>query len=178
MKQLHGICRVIILSGLLVFSAAAYASPPIEVAFSPDAGATALEVKAISEAKQSLRVAAYSFTSKPIAEALVAAHKRGVDVQVVLDKSNNRDKYTAATFLANMGIPTRIDSQYSIMHSKYMVIDGDTVETGSFNYTKAAERHNAENVIVIRDNPDLAKVYSQNWKRLWDESGEYVRTQH
>ncbi len=173
MKHPLNIFRVIILSGLLVFSATAYAEPPIEVAFSPDAGATELVVKAISEAKHSLRVAAYSFTSKPIAEALIAAHKRGIDVQVVLDKSNNRDKYTAATFLANMGIPTRIDSRYAIMHSKYIVIDDDTVETGSFNYTKAAENHNAENVIVIRNNHDIAKAYSQNWQGLWDESEQY-----
>jgi phosphatidylserine/phosphatidylglycerophosphate/cardiolipin synthase-like enzyme len=78
-------------------------------------------------------------------------------VQAVLDKSNATAKYSSATFLANMGVPTRIDYEYAIMHNKFMVIDGVTVETGSFNYTKAAEEKNAENVIILRDCPDVAK---------------------
>lgn len=142
----------------------------IETAFSPDMGATDLVVKVIGEAKKSIRVAAYSFTSKPIAQALMEAHKSGIDVQVVVDKSNARAKYTSATFLANVGIPTRIDYRYAIMHNKFMVIDGMNVETGSFNYTSAAEHKNAENVLVLRNDPAVAKQYMTEWDRLWDES--------
>jgi phosphatidylserine/phosphatidylglycerophosphate/cardiolipin synthase-like enzyme len=142
----------------------------IEVAFSPDMGATDLVVKAIAEAHQSIRVAAYSFTSKPIAQALLAAHKRGVDVKVVVDKSQAKAKYTSATFLANVGIPTRIDYRYAIMHSKFIVIDGVNVETGSFNFTSAAEHRNAENVLVLRNDAAVAKKYAGEWARLWDES--------
>ena len=145
-----------------------------EVAFSPRGGGTELIVRTISEAKQSIRVAAYSFTSTPIAKALVDAHKRGIDVQAVLDKSQKGERYTSATFLANMGVPVRIDSHYAIMHNKYMVIDGKNVELGSFNYTKAAEEKNAENVLLIRDNTELAKAYTQNWQKLWDESEAYT----
>jgi len=142
----------------------------VEVAFSPDIGATDLVVKALGEAHRSIRVAAYSFTSKPIAEALLQAHKRGVDVKVVVDKSQAKAKYTSATFLANVGIPTRIDYRYAIMHSKFMVIDDVNVETGSFNFTSAAEHKNAENVLVLRNEPALAKQYAGEWNRLWDES--------
>lgn len=146
-----------------------------EVAFSPNGGGTELIVKAISEARQSIKVAAYSFTSKPIAQALVDAHKKGIEIEVVLDKSQNRERYTSATFLANMGVPVRIDSRYAIMHNKFMIIDEKNVELGSFNYTKAAEEKNAENVLVIRNNPQLATSYSQNWRKLWDESEEYQK---
>lgn len=142
----------------------------IEVAFSPDMGATNLVVKAIDEARHSIRVAAYSFTSKPIAQALLAAHKRGVDVKVVVDKSQAKARYTSATFLANVGIPTRIDYRYAIMHSKFIVIDGVNVETGSFNFTSAAEHRNAENVLVLRNDAAVAKQYADEWARLWDES--------
>jgi len=131
-------------------------------------------VQTINAARQSIIVAAYSFTSKPIAKALVDAHKRGVRVQVVLDKSQRTERYSSATFLSNMGIPVRIDSRYAIMHNKFMVIDGKTVETGSFNYTSSAARRNAENVIVLRDNPRAAQVYAQQWQRLWDESQPYA----
>lgn len=144
----------------------------IEVAFSPDMGATDLVVKAISEAHKTIRVAAYSFTSRPIAQALLDAHKRGIDVQVVVDKSQAKARYTSATFLANVGIPTRIDYKYAIMHNKFMVIDDANVETGSFNYTKAAEEKNAENVMVLRNDPVVAKQYRDEWNILWAESEE------
>lgn len=146
----------------------------IEVAFSPKAGATELVVKAIVSAKKSIRLAAYSFTSKPIAQALVDAHKRGVDVQIVVDKSQKSERYTSATFLANLGIPTRVDSQHAIQHNKFMVIDGAHVETGSFNYTSAAEQRNAENVMVIWNNPKLAATYTDNWWEHWNHSEPYA----
>lgn len=148
-------------------------SSTIEVGFSPGGSAEALILKAINTAHSSIRVLVYSFTSKPIAQALLAGHKRGVDVQVVVDKSQKTEKYTSATFLANMGIPVRIDSQHAIQHNKILVIDQQHVETGSFNYTAAAAQRNAENVLVIWNNPQLAKVYLANWEEHWRHSEEY-----
>jgi phosphatidylserine/phosphatidylglycerophosphate/cardiolipin synthase-like enzyme len=142
----------------------------VEVDFSPDMGATDLVVKAIGESRKTIRLAAYSFTSKPVAQALLNAHKRGVDVKVVVDKSQAKARYTSATFLANVGIPTRIDYKYAIMHNKFIVIDDVNVETGSFNFTSAAEHKNAENVIVLRNDPAVAKQYAEEWARLWEES--------
>jgi phosphatidylserine/phosphatidylglycerophosphate/cardiolipin synthase-like enzyme len=142
----------------------------VEVDFSPDMGATDLVVKAIGEAHKTIRLAAYSFTSKPIAQALLDAHKRGVDVRVVVDKSQAKARYTSATFLANVGIPTRIDYKYAIMHNKFIVIDDVNVETGSFNFTSAAEHKNAENVLVLRNDPAVARQYTEEWNRLWEES--------
>jgi len=92
----------------------------------------------------------YSFTSAPIAKALVDAKKRGVRVEAILDKSNRTDKYSAADFLANSGIPTLIDAQHAIAHNKVIIIDGEIVIGGSFNYTKAAQDKNAENVEITR----------------------------
>jgi len=132
--------------------------------FSPNGGCTQAIVDSLNSAKKSVLVQAYSFTSIPIARALVNAHKRGVDVQVILDKSNISDRYTAATFLANEGIPTFIDAQYKIAHNKVIIIDGTSVITGSFNFTKAAENGNAENVLVINNAPELAAKYAANWK--------------
>lgn len=152
----------------------ALADPSVEVAFSPRGGATDTIVRLIDDAERSILVAAYSFTSRDIARALVAAHGRGVDVRAVLDKSNATDRYTSATFLANAGIPTRINDRYAIMHNKFMVMDGTTVQTGSFNYTKAAEQENAENIVILRDAPGFASQYSALWQRLWDEGREYV----
>ncbi len=169
----HRLLIALLVSFAVTCRASAQHAPSMSVAFSPQQGATASIVKLIGEAKQSIRIAAYSFTSKDIAKALIDAYNRGLDVKAVLDKSNAKAKYTAATFLANVGIPTRIDWRYAIMHNKFMVVDGVTVETGSFNYTKAAEEKNAENVIILHQYPDIAKQYLSRWQELWDESQDY-----
>ncbi len=152
---------------------AAQSLPPVEVYFSPKGGCTEAVVKEIAAARSTILVQAYNFTSAPIAKALVDAHKRGVDVQIILDKSNHTEKYSSADFLVNMGIPVRIDTKHAIAHNKIMVIDGQAVITGSFNFTKAAEENNAENLLVIRS-PELAVKYAANWKVHADHSDPYA----
>ena len=102
-------------------------APPIEVHFSPKGGCTEAVVKELGNAKKMLLVQAYSFTSAPIAKALVDAHKRGVKVEVILDKSQRTEKYSSADFLHNMGVPVKIDAQHQIAHNKIMVIDANTI---------------------------------------------------
>ena len=147
----------------------------VEVAFSPNGGATALVVKAIMSAKQSIHVAAYSFTSRPIAKALVDAHKAGIDVEIVVDHDQiQKDNHSEAAWVAAAGIPVRVDIVHVLQHDKYMVIDGKNVETGSFNYTNAAEVHNSENVVVMWDAPQLAATYEADWKNLWAQAESYA----
>jgi phosphatidylserine/phosphatidylglycerophosphate/cardiolipin synthase-like enzyme len=142
------------------------------VYFSPDGGCTYAIVSALNKAKTEVLVQAYSFTSKEIAKALVDAHKRGVRTLIVLDKSNRSGRYSAADFTAHMGIPTFIDSEHAIAHNKIMIIDKETVITGSFNFTKAAEEKNAENLLILRSK-DLAKVYVENWNKHKAHSEKY-----
>ncbi len=151
------------------------ATGTIEVAFSPKGGGAAMIIKAIGQAQKTIKVQAYSFTNADIAKSLLEASKRGVQVRVVLDKSQETEKYTSATFLANSGVPVRIDDDFAIAHNKIMILDEETVITGSFNFTKAAEERNAENVLVIRGNKELAKFYLQNWQWRWDASEAYKR---
>ena len=152
------------------------AAGTVEVAFSPNGGGAGIIIRAIGEARRSVRVQAYSFTNADIAKALADAAKRGVEVRIVLDKSQETEKYTSATFFANAGLPVRIDSDFAIAHSKVMIIDEETLVTGSFNFTKAAEEKNGENVLVIRGNRELAALYLQNWQWRWDASESYRKT--
>ena len=145
----------------------------VEVYFSPKGGCTEAVAREIDAAKTTIIVQAYSFTSAPIAKALVEAHNRGVDVRVILDRSQRTEKYSSADFVAHAGIPTWIDAQHAIAHNKIMVIDGATVLTGSFNFTKAAEEHNAENLLVIRDKA-LAEKYVANWQTHVEHSEPYA----
>jgi phosphatidylserine/phosphatidylglycerophosphate/cardiolipin synthase-like enzyme len=135
---------------------------PVQVFFSPNGGCTDAIIDTISKSKSEILVQAYIFTSEPIAKALLNAHKRGVKVFVILDKSQKKDGYSPATFFANQGIPAYIDSNHARVHDKVIIIDQETVITGSFNFSKSAETQNSENVLIIRSS-ELAGLYRENW---------------
>jgi phosphatidylserine/phosphatidylglycerophosphate/cardiolipin synthase-like enzyme len=144
-----------------------------EVYFSPHGGCTDATIRELNKAKSTILIQAYPFTSAPIAKALLDAHKRGVKVEVILDKSQRTQQYSSATFFFNAGIPVKIDAQHAIAHNKVMIIDGETVITGSFNFTKAAEENNAENLLIIHDKK-LAERYTKNWQEHERHSEVYA----
>lgn len=139
-----------------------------EAGFSPNKGALDLVLNAIRKARSSINMAAYGFTSKPISAALLEAHKRGVKVALVADGKDTSGRYTAATFLANQGVPVRLNDRFAILHHKFMVIDGIHLQLGSFNYSGAAAHKNAENVLVLWNVKPLAATYLSEWQKLWD----------
>ncbi len=136
-------------------------TPTTDVCFTPGEDCTGLIVRLLNEAKQEILVHAYSFTSAPIAEALVQAHRRGVAVTVILDRSQGRDQYSQADFLAHTGVPTFIDRRHAAAHNKIVLIDRHTVVTGSFNYTRAAQEKNAENLLVLQGDQKLLQRYRE-----------------
>jgi phosphatidylserine/phosphatidylglycerophosphate/cardiolipin synthase-like enzyme len=148
----------------------------ISVFFSPKGGCTGAVIEQINAAAHSIDVQAYSFTSAPIAKALVDAHQRGVVERVILDSSQRSEKYSSATFLRNAGIPTFIDDKHAIAHNKIILIDGQTIITGSFNFTKAAEESNAENLLIIKNKSKVYKAYEQNFTEHLGHSVEYGST--
>jgi phosphatidylserine/phosphatidylglycerophosphate/cardiolipin synthase-like enzyme len=155
------------------YPAATYGGGDIACYFSPSGGCTEAVVAEIRQARQQIFVQAYSFTSVPIANALVDAHNRGVAVYIILDKSQRTEQYSGADFVARAGIPTLIDAVHAIAHNKIMLIDGLTIITGSFNFTTNAEQHNAENLLVIRNRPDLYQAYAENFRRHFEHSQPY-----
>lgn len=142
--------------------------------FSPSGTAQQVVLSAIGSAQVSIDMAAYSFTSKPIATALLTAQRRGVRVRVVADRKAN-SKYTAVTFLANQGVPVRLNDRYAAMHHKFMVIDGRSVQSGSYNYSASAHVRNAENALWLQDMPWVAADFSREFARLWDEGEPVLR---
>ncbi|MGO9138760.1 MAG: phospholipase D family protein [Syntrophales bacterium] len=172
MRRITTAVLLFLVLSFVAVTAFAFQADITKVCFSPKGGCTETIVEQINAAKSEILVQAYSFTSAPIAKALTDAFKRGVKVQVILDKSQKSEKYSSATFVSNAGIPTLIDDKHAIAHNKIMIIDKETVITGSFNFTKAAEEKNAENLLVIR-NKDLAKVYMDNWYKHKEHSEKY-----
>lgn len=105
---------------------------------------------------------------------MVNAKKRGVNIIVVLDKSQRTAKYSSADFVANAGIPTFIDAKHAIAHNKIIIIDRGTLITGSFNFTKAAEEKNAENLLIMKGNKPLVDAYIRNFGEHRGHSEVYV----
>lgn len=172
------ICTVILLTLQAVTAWTApdqvKAAGTIDACFTPGENCTGKIAHEIDQARNEVLVQAYSFTSKPIAKALLGAHKRGVKVEAVLDKSQRKERYTSATFLSNAGIPVFIDGRHAIAHNKVIVIDRRTVITGSFNFTKAAQERNAENLLIIEGSRALVEKYLANYAAHREHSEPYA----
>jgi phosphatidylserine/phosphatidylglycerophosphate/cardiolipin synthase-like enzyme len=145
-------------------------NPSFAVAFSPKQGAKELIIESIRNAKKSIYVAAYTFTSRDIANELIRAKTNGIDVRIVVDQRQTNDKHSLYGFFKDNDIAIRANGNYKIMHHKFMIFDGNSIELGSFNYTRSAIYNNAENVLVINDCQELAQAYTQQWLKLWNEA--------
>jgi phosphatidylserine/phosphatidylglycerophosphate/cardiolipin synthase-like enzyme len=145
--------------------------------FSPQGGGEALIVQAIDAARHSILMQAYSFTDGHIFAALERAEQRGVDVNVILDKSD-LERYrgwpSVAERFATMHIPVWIDDTVETAHNKVLVLDGTDVITGSYNFSYAADQRNAENLLYLQQVPELARAYIADWNWRRDCSRKYV----
>lgn len=146
----------------------------IAVFFSPQGGCEDAIVAQLKLARKTIDVQAYSFTNADIARAVADAKDRGVKVRIVLDKSNETDHYTAATFLLNHNIKPWIDGEHAIAHNKIIIIDGKTVITGSYNFTRSADTSNAENLLIFTNKPKIAEAYAKNFAHHLSHSEAYT----
>ena len=144
----------------------------IQLCFTPAEKCTPVILQEISLAKDTIYVQAYGFSSPAITDALVAAHKRGVKVNILLDKSNLKDSWSKMKELIDSGIEVTIDKLTGIAHNKVMIIDSQKTITGSFSFTRSADIRNAENVIIISDE-SVAEKYIQNWISRKASTSEY-----
>ncbi len=169
-----GFCCLTIFS--LQFSAAA--EMVVQPCFSPQGKCSAHILREIESAKRELLVAVYAFTSDDLAMALVQAKRRGVAVQVVVDREFDRtNENSKGKFLEEQKIPVRRltgaaakagDKDPGLMHQKFAVIDRRIVFTGSYNWTRSAENLNDENLLMFRDASPLAEEYRKSFLRLWE----------
>lgn len=196
MNALRAACRQGLWLAVLLFAPALSwaqtmlpASGSIEVAFSPWDDAEGAIIKALQQARRSIRVQAYIFTSRPLAQALLAAHRRGIEVIILTDaKMLQQTKKGQIPVMAQAGIPVWLETRHATAHNKLMLIDVDAdvdagdkpqqaqpvVITGSYNFTYAAQARNAENLLLLRGNPALAAAYLANWQRHHAEAIPYT----
>jgi phospholipase D len=139
----------------------------INICFTPPAGCADLIAREISQAKKEVYVQAYSFTSQKIIDQLIKIHKQKINIHILVDKSNLTDLYSKISLLQNSGIKVKIDKVSGIAHNKVIIIDGEKVITGSFNFTNDADKRNVENVVLIKDKK-IAAMYIQNWQNRYN----------
>jgi phosphatidylserine/phosphatidylglycerophosphate/cardiolipin synthase-like enzyme len=147
----------------------------LTVYFSPNGGCTEAIVREIGKASKCVYVLAAQFTYAPIAKALVAAHTRGVDVQVVIDQDKNEGEKSEADRLVEGHVPTFTDAQHHTAHNKVILIDHRLIFTGSFNLTRESETENAENLLLIDGKSKLLAAYEANFKEHLSHSTPYKK---
>ena len=152
----------------------------VELAFTPWDDAEGAILRVLEEAKKTLYVQAYLFTSRPLAKALIAAKARGVVVEVLCDREMLvRDEAHRSQIpnLAAAGIPVWIEVRYAAAHNKIILADPEeetaAVVTGSYNFTFSAQARNAENLLILRGNPRLGRAYLDHWRRQRSDALPY-----
>lgn len=146
------------------------AKPSIEVLFSPDGGCAERICDEIKRARKHVRVQMHVFTSRTITSALTAARKRGVKVEVILDGSQEKQRYAQGGALKRGGVTLRYDREHEVANNKVLLIDDTTIITGSYNFSRAAEEKNAENVLILRHHPELMQKYFDNFAKHFEHS--------
>lgn len=155
---------LVALQTLFALPANQFYSAKVAALFSPKGGCTDAIVNEINKAETSVWVQTYYFTSRPIGEALAKARGRRIDVYVIADKTTVNNQRSMLPFLDEAGAKIWIDDKEAIAHNKVIIVDGLTVFSGSFNFTEGAEERNAENLLIIKDAPEIVWQYTNNIK--------------
>lgn len=150
--------------------------PSIATCFTPEENCTSKILEAINGARAEILVQADSFTTRSVIDALGRARERGVKVRVILDKADERERVSGGARLISQRILPQVDAGVVVVRNKVILIDRDTVITGSFSFTEAVQKKNAENLLVIKGHPDIAGAYVKNWERRFAVSRPYYGT--
>ena len=147
---------------------------PVIVAFSPADGVRNILLDELSHAKNSVKLMAFSFTDQEMANRLGELAKKGVSVKCLFDYGQANSKYSQDSYLRGCGVKIKLSPNRSgKMHHKVILIDDETVITGSYNYSKNAERSNDENILILK-NKDIAAKYVKEFKRCWKGTKGYL----
>jgi len=143
-----------------------------EVFFSPGTECLDAIMGFIERAAHRLDVCVFTISDDRIAEALLAAHRRGTAIRLLTDNDKLHDQGSDVKPLQAAGLQVRIDTTPNHMHHKFAVADGRLALTGSYNWTRSAALANLEN-LLITDDTTVVQRYSQEFERLWPDMQVY-----
>lgn len=123
--------------------------------------------------ERTLDICVFTITNNRIADAIDAEWKEGLEVRIISDNDQMDGKGSDVQYLANQGIPVKIDTADGHMHNKFAIIDGELLMNGSFNWTVGAAKANYENVTVSNDK-DLVAQYQEYFNEMWEDRDRFV----
>ena len=146
----------------------------VEVWYAPEDEPLNRVVHIYEQAERYIYVAVYGMTSFPAAKALVAAHKRGLDVRVITDRERLKDpkQRAAISALREAGVPVMVNRHDSLMHLKQVVMDDEVNVNGSMNHTTSGNRYNDERLDVIRDHAVTVKA-REKFLSMWKDEERF-----
>ena len=138
-----------------------------EVYFSPSKDCENGLIKLIQNATKAIDASVYSINNTNIVNALKQAHKRGVKIRILTDRTQAAGKSSKVLELKAAGIDIRVHSKHKIEHNKFGIYDGKQASTGSYNWTNPASDKNSENCVFFTDNPAVVSKYQERFEYLW-----------
>jgi phosphatidylserine/phosphatidylglycerophosphate/cardiolipin synthase-like enzyme len=162
---------VILLASLLISTAAI---ARVDVLFSPGGGCDRAVARLAHASQTYLDAACYTFTLDAVADELIAAKRRGVNVRVILDRQQAGQTWSTAKRLLAARIPVKVNSHSGLMHDKFLVADGHSVATGSYNWTNAATHKNDESLALFSNESAVAKAFAGQFDRMWQDTTRFV----
>ncbi|MBC3541031.1 phospholipase D-like domain-containing protein [Rufibacter sediminis] len=136
--------------------------------FSPGEACLKAILECLNAATSSLKICVFTISDDRITQAILAAHRRGIAIQLLTDNEKLFDKGSDIRQLAQAGIKVKVDNTANHMHHKFAIIDQVQVLTGSYNWTRSAALYNHENVLVTSE-PTVVAGYLKEFDRLWKE---------
>ncbi len=149
-----------------------HAGGDISIIFGPEADEISALIAEINDAARSIRFMTFVFSLDELAEAMLnQAASREVSVEGVFENRNSLASWSQLPALHCAGAAVRQDGSRYVLHHKVIIIDDHTVITGSFNFSRSAEKNNDENIVIVR-NAAIAGLYLEEWRRVWDSAEE------
>ncbi len=145
----------------------------VDLYFSPQEKAMEHGVRPLVQgARERIDVAIFFLTHPGVAQDLIDAHLRGVEVRVIIDATAAKNGYTKHELLRAAGIPVKVESWGGKMHAKTAIIDGEAVIAGSMNWTSAGTRANDENTLIVFNAHEAARGHAwfdAMWRSIDDQ---------
>jgi phosphatidylserine/phosphatidylglycerophosphate/cardiolipin synthase-like enzyme len=164
-RKFHLVTALLILTSAVRFAVAA----DVTVFFSPRGGIPTAIATEINNAQTTVLIMSYSISESQICQSIIDAHHRGLDVRMIVTRSQESPVQSKAGKLHTAGVTIKTDRKHKLMHHKVVICDDHLVITGSANHSRAADRDNAENIVVIKDQV-VAELFTKQFETLWEIS--------
>ncbi len=143
-----------------------------EAYFSPGKACRSAIIHQIIQAVKKIDICVFTISDDLIVNAILSAHKKGIDIKVLTDDDKTKDLGSDIEQLSKEGVAVKIDDTPNHMHHKFMVVDDQTLITGSYNWTRSAAKYNYENILLTKD-PGAIKAYLNEFNKLWNSMVDY-----